>query len=264
VTERLREGTATSTAADKTVEVLDALGEHTRLADIAAAAGVPKATAHRILQVLVERGFARSTGTGDYFSGPRLLSMAGRVLRHLDLPGQVRPHLEELRRRTGRTVHLALLSGDEAVYAVKLEGDKPYRLASRVGMSLHLHSTSIGKAILAGLPEAAVVALAERTGLPRRTPATITDVPRLLAELAGIRARGWAEDHEENEVGVCAAGAAVVDHTGYVVGAVSAAALAYEVAAQSEREVGRQVVEAARLLSRALGAPSTIDLTGTG
>jgi IclR family transcriptional regulator, acetate operon repressor len=243
-----------SSAADKTVAVLDALSEHTRLADIAAAAGLPKATVHRILQAMVEQGFARSTGTGDYFSGPRLLSMAGRVLRHLDLPGQVRPHLAELHRGTGWTVHLALLSGDEAVYAVKIEADRPYRLTSRVGMSLQLHSTSIGKAILATMPDEQVVALALRTGLPGRTPRTITDVSGLLAELAEVRSRGWATDHEENELGVCAAGAAVVDHAGHVVGAISAATLAHEVGEFGD-EVGRQVVRAAREVSRALGGP---------
>jgi IclR family acetate operon transcriptional repressor len=242
------------TATDKTVEVLDALSEHTRLGDIAAATGLPKATVHRILQTMVERGFARSTGTGDYFSGPRLLTMAGRVLRHLDLPGQVRPHLEELQRRTSRTVHLALRSGDEAVYAVKIEAAKPYQLTSRVGMSLHLHSTSIGKAMLAAMPDEEVVALARRTGLPPRTPRTITDIDRLVGELARTRDRGWAEDHEENELGVCAAGAAVIDHTGHVVGAVSAATLAYE-AAGSDEEIGRQVAHAAREVSRALGNP---------
>lgn len=242
------------TATEKTVEVLDALSGHTRLGDIATAAGLPKATVHRILQTLVERGFVRATGTGDYFSGPRMLSLAGRVLRHLDLPGHVRPHLEELHRRTGRTVHLALLSGDEAVYAVKIEADKPYQLASRVGMSLHLHSTSIGKAVLAAMPDEEVVALARRTDLPARTPHTITDVAGLIEELARIRAQGWAEDHEENEIGVCAAGAAVFDHTGHVVGAVSAATLAYE-AIEPGDQVGRHVVHAAREISRALGRP---------
>jgi IclR family acetate operon transcriptional repressor len=236
---------------DRTVEVLDALSEHTRLAEIASATGLPKPTVHRILQSLVAHGFARSTGTGEYFSGPRLLSLAGRVLRHLDLPSQVRPHLQQLHRATGRTVHLALLSGDEAVYAVKIEADKPYQLASRVGMSLHLHSTSIGKAILAALPDDEVMAIAQRTGLPRRTPHTITEVPALLAELEQVRDRGWAEDHEENERGVVAAGAAVFDHTGHVVGAVSAATLTYE----ADQEVGEHVVHTAREISRALGSP---------
>jgi IclR family transcriptional regulator, acetate operon repressor len=201
----------------------------------------------------VARGLARPTGDGGYVAGPRMLALAGRVMHRLDLPAQVRPHLEELQLLTGRTVHLALLAGDEAVYAAKVESGKPYRLASRVGMSLHLHCTSIGKAMLAAMTDEQVVALAGRTGLPRHTPNTITDAAGLLADVAGTRSRGWAEDHEENEAGVCAAGAAVFDHTGQVVGAVSAATLTYEAAEPSNAQVGPYVVETARQVSKALG-----------
>lgn len=241
-------------AADKAFEVLEALVEHSRLTDIATATGLPKATVHRILRVMVARGLARPTGDGGYVSGPRMLALAGRVMHRVDLPAQVRPHLDELQRRTGRTVHFALLTGDEAVYVAKVDSGKPYRLASRVGMSLQLHCTSIGKAILAALPDDEVAAIAARTGLPQRTPNTITDASRLLAEVAVTRARGWAEDREENEAGVCAAGAAVFDHTGQVVGAVSAVTLTYEAVAQPNDQVGPLVVEVAREVSRALGA----------
>ncbi|WP_282706732.1 IclR family transcriptional regulator, partial [Glycomyces tenuis] len=134
---------------------------------------------------------------------------------------------------------------------------KPYRLASRVGMSLALHCTSIGKAVLASLPDEEVRKVARRTGMPRRTPNTITDPDRLLDELATVRARGWAEDHEENEIGVCASGAAVVDHTGEVIGGISAVALAHEATGSDER-LGREVVRAARAVSRALGSPSEV------
>jgi IclR family transcriptional regulator, acetate operon repressor len=243
-------------AVDKAFDVMEALVEHSRLADIAAAANLPKPTVHRILRVMVERGLARPTGDGGYVSGPRMLALAGRVMHRLDLPAQVRPHLEDLQLRTGRTVHLALLSGDEAVYVAKVEGDKPYRLASRVGMSLHLHCTSIGKAMLAAMGDDEVAGIAARTGLPRRTPRTITDVGTLLAEVGATRARGWAEDHEENEAGVCAAGAAVYDHTGRLIGGVSAATLVLEAGVKN---VGPEVVAAARQISKALGLPAGFD-----
>jgi IclR family transcriptional regulator, acetate operon repressor len=240
-------------AIDKAFEVMEALGEHSRLADIAAATGLPKATVHRILRVMVDRGLAVPTGNGGYACGPRLLVFAGRITHRLDLPGRARPHLEELQRRTGRTVHLALLAGDEAVYVAKVEGDKPYRLASRVGMSLHLHCTSIGKAMLAAMGDDQVAEIAARTGLPRRTPHTITDVAALLAEVAATRERGWAEDHAENEAGVHAAGAAVFDHTGTLLGAISAATLAFDAAPNDE--VGPDVVATARQISKLLVYP---------
>lgn len=239
-----------ASAADKTLVVLEALADHSRVADIAAATGLPKPTVHRILQTLVQHGFARSDGKGSYVGGPRILSLAGRFLQRLDIAEQVRPILRDLQERTGWTVHLALLSGDEAVYVAKLEGANPYTLASRVGMSLRLHCTSIGKAILATMSDEDVLALLDRTGMPARTEHTLTDGAALLADLATVRTRGYAEDHEENEAGVCAVGAAVFDHTGDVFGAVSAAALVH----QAGDVRGALVAEAAAAVSRSLGA----------
>lgn len=241
-----------ASAADKTLVVLEALADHTGVADIAGHTGLPKPTVHRILQTLVQHGFARSDGKGSYVGGPRILSLAGRFLQRLDIAEQVRPILRDLQERTGWTVHLALLSGDEAVYVAKLEGTHPYTLASRVGMSLRLHCTSIGKAVLATMSDDDVRALLARAGMPARTEHTLTDQAALLADLATVRTRGYAEDHEENETGVCAVGAAVFDHTGDVFGAVSAAALVHQAGEGEAR--GALVVEAAAAVSRSLGA----------
>ncbi|MDG4822987.1 IclR family transcriptional regulator [Asanoa sp. WMMD1127] len=240
-------------AADKAFDVLEALVEHDRLADIAQVTGLPKATVHRILRVMVDRGLAQPTGDGGYRCGPRMVALAGRVMRSVDLADRVAPSLAALRDRTGHTVHLALKAGDEAVYVAKLDAGKPYQLASRVGMSLHLHSTSIGKAILATLTDAEVGELAGRTGLPARTPHTITALPDLLAEIARTRRRGWAEDHEENEPGVGACGAAVRDHTGAAIGGISAVALTHDLDG-GYADLGHAVIAAAHQVSRALGA----------
>lgn len=244
-------GEAPRSAADKTLVVLEALAEHSRVADIAKSTDLPKPTVHRILQTLVRHGFARSDGQGEYTGGPRILSLAGQFLQRLDVAEQVRPILRDLQERTGWTVHLALLSGDEAVYVAKLEGAQPYTLASRVGMSLRLHCTSIGKAILATLPDDEVRALLSRAGMPGRTEHTLTDETALLTDLAETRRRGYAEDHEENETGVRAVGAAIFDHTGGVLGAVSAAALVYQDEPVGNR--GELVMRAAADVSRALG-----------
>ncbi|MQA08854.1 MAG: helix-turn-helix domain-containing protein [Pseudonocardiaceae bacterium] len=242
-------------AADKTLCVLEALADHSRIADIVASSGLPKATVHRILQTLVRRGFARTDGQGEYVGGPRILSLAGRFLQRLDLAEQVRPLLRDLQERTAWTVHLALLSGDEAVYVAKIEGVKPYHLASRVGMSLRLHCTSIGKAILATMPDDEVRALVRRTGMAARTPNTMTEEDALLRDLTAVRQRGYAEDHEENEAGVRAVGAAVFDHTGQVIGGVSAAALVYHAGEDDPAEVrGELVMRAAEEVSKVLGA----------
>lgn len=244
------------TAADKTLDVLEALAEHRSVAGISGATSLPKPTVHRILQTLVERGFARSLGRGSYTSGPRILTLVGSHQREGDLPDQARPVLEALREETDWTVHFALLSGDEAVYAAKLEADKPYRLASRVGMSLALHSTSVGKSVLATLPDESVLALLKRTGMPARTERTHTDPARLLGELTAVRERGYAEDREENESGVVAVGAPVLDHSGAAVGGMSAVTLSSFTDEETLTRCGRAVAAAAKRFSLTLGAPS--------
>ncbi|MDA0565046.1 IclR family transcriptional regulator [Streptomonospora sp. S1-112] len=248
-------GREKETVTDRTLDVLEALAHTSRLADIAAATDLPKPTVHRILQRMVARDFVRTDGQGHYTGGPRVLSLAGRYMRQLDLPQRSYPVLNRLQQSTEWTVHLAVLTGDEAVYAAKLEGSKPYHLASRVGMQLALHCTSVGKAMLARLPEDRVRALLARTGMPPRTPNTITDEERLRAELEAVRARGYAEDREENELGVHAVGAAITDYTGEVVAGVSAAALVHLPTEGTAAWRGEQVAAAAREISGLLGAP---------
>ncbi|WP_049577413.1 IclR family transcriptional regulator [Streptomyces sp. SBT349] len=254
---------ARRTAADKTLDVLEALAEHHSIAGLSEATRLPKPTVHRILRTLVERGFARQTDHGSYASGPRILTLIGRHQRGADLSDRVRPALEELQKRTNWTVHFALLAGHEAVYAAKLEGDRPYHLASRVGMSLPLHSTSVGKSMLACLPEDTVRALLTRAGMPARTARTHTTPRALFAELEAVRRRGWAEDDEENEEGVIAVGAPVFDHVGQVIGGISAAALNHPADTDAMAACGRAVAATARNVSLTLGAPlHRSDLTG--
>lgn len=239
---------------DKALTVLEALAEHRRVTDIAAGTGLPKSTVHRILQSLVGWGFARADGTGGYLPGPRILTLAGKVMSRFDPAQHADSALQSLRDRTGFTVHFAVRSGDEAVYVRKLEGLGPYQMASRVGMSMSLHSTSIGKAILSRLRDEEVTAIVSRTGLERRTPHTITDTPALLRHLAEIRERGHSTDDEENEAGIRCVGAPVFDHTGTVMGGISISGLAFELT-PDDRPLATEVITAAREVSLALGAP---------
>jgi hypothetical protein len=134
----------------------------------------------------------------------------------------------------------------------------PYQMPSRVGMSLRLHSTAIGKAILAELSDDEVLAVAGRTGLVRLTPNTLTSDEDLLAHLEGVRARGYAIDDEENEPSIRCVGAAVFDHTGQVLGGISVSALAMDMTRETLETLAPEVMSAAREVSLALGAPITL------
>ncbi|GAA2877620.1 IclR family transcriptional regulator [Actinoplanes cyaneus] len=239
---------------DKTLAVLEALAEHHRVTDIAAATGVSKSTAHRILQALVTWGFARPDGLGSYEPGPRILTLAGRVMQRFDPARQASGALHALCEATGFTTHFAIRSVDEAVYVDKQEGRRPYQMPSRIGMSVALHTTAIGKAVLAELSDAEVLAICRRTGLAPRTPRTLTSEEDLLAHLAGVRALGYAIDDEENEPGIRCLGVAVFDHTGQVLGGISVSTLAMDMDLPGLRSRAPEVIAAARDVSAALGA----------
>ena len=239
---------------DKTLAVLEALAEHHRVTDIAVATGVSKSTVHRILQALVLWGFARPDGLGSYEPGPRILTLAGRVMNRFDPARQASGTLRALSEATGYTTHFAIRSADEAVYVDKQEGRHPYQMPSRIGMGVALHTTAIGKAVLAQLGDEEVLAICRRTGLGQRTRSTLTSEEDLLTHLARVRALGYAVDDEENEPGIRCVGAAVFDHTGQVLGGISISTLAMDSTMAALETHAPDVMASARDVSAALGA----------
>lgn len=220
---------AAGSALEKSLRVLEAVaapgGPH-RLADVTAAAAVPKSSTFRILASLVDQGFVRQDADSRYGVGPRLRGLSALV--GAGEPASIGRILGDLRRATGQTVHLALHSGRTITCIRKLESEEqPFRTASRVGMRMPLHTTAIGKSILALLPAEEVRELIDATGLPRRTPHTLTTARALHAQLAAVRARGFALDDEENEPAIRCIGAAIPGPGGRPVGGVSVTAVAF-------------------------------------
>ncbi|MFF4445125.1 IclR family transcriptional regulator [Streptomyces sp. NPDC001502] len=226
---RAGRSSAAGSAVEKSLRVLEAVaapgGPH-RLADVTAAAAVPKSSTFRILASLIDQGFVRQGADSRYGVGPRLRGLSALV--GAGEPAGIGHILGELRRATGQTVHLALQSGHTITYIRKLENeDQPFRTASRVGMRMPLHTTAIGKSILALLPDEEVRELIGATGLPRRTPHTLTTARALDAQLAAVRAQGFAVDDEENEPAIRCIGAAIPGPAGRPVGGVSVTAVTF-------------------------------------
>ncbi len=172
-----------------------------RLGALAEQSGVPKSTAHRLLAVLVSEGWASGHEGGSYELGPRARAFAAAAMRDA-VNSSVDAVLQELSDEIGQTVHLGLAAGDHFIYTHKVDGPHGFGIASRVGMKQFLHSTAIGKCILASMSDQEVTDLAQRAGLPSRTPRTHTTLQPLLLDLAEIRGRGYALDEEENELNI--------------------------------------------------------------
>ena len=130
------------------------------------------------------------------------------------------------------------------------------RFAANLGRHEHLHSSAVGKAMLSLLPESTVHEIAAATGLPAKTPHTIVDAAALMRDLATVRRRGYAIDDEEDNEGVFCVGAAVLDHAGNCLGAISVTGLKLDLPAWRIEQLGETVREHAVGISAELGAPA--------
>jgi DNA-binding IclR family transcriptional regulator len=244
---------ASASASEKTLLVLEAAFTHSRFTDIVDATGLAKATTHRILATLVERRFVTLDTDGGYVPGPKILSLAGRALERVDVSAIVRPFVEALVAKVHCTVHVGMANGDEMLYLVRTDSDKPYRMPSRVGHSIPMHSSGIGKAILASFSDDELERFVARAGLPGRTEHTLTTIEQLRAELADVRRTGYALDREENVPGVVCVAAPVRDHTGSVRYGISISTITLEHSLEQIEAMSGDAVATADAISEALG-----------
>lgn len=186
---------------DRVCAVLNLLQESidgVTLKEVADAADLPKSSAFRYLWTLEKNRYVeRDTESGLFRIG---LGFLGMQSRHLEvLRERVRPSLEKLRDTLDETTNLGVLDGHHVIYLEIIESRRSVRLAASRGSHDPLHSTALGKAIAAHLPEARVRELLEQAGMPHRTADTITDIDDYMAELAKVRRLGYAVDNRENE-----------------------------------------------------------------
>jgi IclR family acetate operon transcriptional repressor len=248
---------------DRALDLLEALAEAPAdaplgVSEVARRAGVTKSAAFRILANLERRGYvSKDAVSARYTLGTRLVYLGERSLGAIDLRAAARPALEALQQRFGETVNLGVREGAEVVYVDMIESSHGLRMAARVGGRDHLHSTALGKTILAFLPPAERDHLLHAPGgLPARTERTITDPVMLRAELERVRERGIAEDRDENEVGARCLGAPIFDHRGVVVGAISLSAPDSRLDDARAAEVAAAVRAEATAVTRRLGGQS--------
>ncbi|MFJ5218559.1 IclR family transcriptional regulator [Streptomyces sp. NPDC088354] len=186
-------------AFDLLERMADAGGE-VGLSELSTSSGLPLPTIHRLMRTLVDCGYVRQQPNRRYALGPRLIRLGETASRLLGT--WARPYLAELVDATGETANMALLDGDEVVYVAQVPSRHSMRMFTEVGRRVLPHSTGVGKALLAQVPPEEVRALLARTGMPAATERTITEPDAFLAELAHIRAQGYAVDDNEQEMGV--------------------------------------------------------------
>lgn len=214
---------------------------------------IPKSTTSYLLHTLLTRGYLVREEDGIYRLGMKLLALGGQALRGIELREVALPNLRRLTAETQTTAHLAVLEGTEAVYIERVPSPGFIQMDTWVGRRMPLHSTSVGKVLLAFLPPAEADALFQSIGLPRFTPRTIVTLSRLKQELQRIRESGVAVDNEENTPGVRCIAAPIFGTNGRVLAALSLTGPVQHITEDRVGKIVEKVKDAARQLTQALG-----------
>lgn len=195
-----RGGVQSVTRALDILDVVAGEGGRMALGGIAASCDMPLTSVHRLVRTMVERGYLRQLQDKQYALGARLAALGS--VASTQVGRRTQAILANLVDELGETANLAVLSGDRAEYIAQVPSAHQMRMFTELGRRVPLHSTGVGKAILAQLPQRQVEAIIERNGMPRQTEHTVTTLTALLASLDRIRADGLAVDDQEQEIGV--------------------------------------------------------------
>ena len=211
-----------SQTVERALRVLESIAKEPRtIEEVAELMGVHPSTALRSLQVLEARRLVVRDSRHVFRLGSGLFALANEALEKVDLRSTAEPHLNQLNRDVGHTVHLAILEGDQIIYVDKRESLNPVRMWSRIGNVAPMHCTAVAKAIVAFLPRSEQERLAGLVTYEPFTKNTITSADRFLAELEATAERGFALDHLEHEDFVNCMGAPIRGASGEILGSVS-------------------------------------------
>ncbi len=238
----------------------DARSPHMSLIEICSEVGIHKSKAFSILFTLQKFGLVQKNSDGKGFAlGPGLVTLSRRVLDNLNVPRLADPVLEKLANKAGGTAILGLIEGKGVFVAAKQEGNHDIGYTIRIGNRFPLTYGSHGKAIAAFLPPAELEKLLQQKKLYFYGESGSVNRQKLDKELAQIRRDGFALDIGEMRPGLNAAAAAVFGAGAKPVGYIVVIGIASEEAA---RQLGPAVAQAARGLSRRLGADMKLVASG--
>lgn len=240
------------------IRAFDAANPLMTLSEVAARTGLTRATARRFLHTLVELGYVRTDGK-TFALTALVLQLGYSYLSALSLPQLAQPHLEELSRTLGESTSAAVLDGADIFYVARVATRRIMTVGITVGTRFPAYATSMGRVLLAGLPDAKLREYLDAVELKPLTPRTIGTREALAAELDKVRAQGWCLLDQELELGLMSVAAPVRNAAGKVVAAVNVSLQAQNVAAQADPaayldSVREEIVRTAGLISADISA----------
>jgi IclR family pca regulon transcriptional regulator len=190
------------------------------LSDVARATGFTRATARRFLLTLSELGYVSATD-GHFSLCPRVLELGYSYLSSLGLPELAPPHMERLVAQVNESSSISVLDDTDIVYVVRVPTRRIMSITLSVGTRLPAYATSMGRVLLAALPEAELDVRLNRIEIRPLSAHTIKDVATLREVLGRVRRQGWAAVDQELEEGLRSLAVPIHDASGAVVAALN-------------------------------------------
>ncbi len=196
----------------RAADILRALGKHQdglTLGEIAQIVGLPRSTVQRIVKALEDVNLViAASAAGGVRLGPALIALAASA-KEFSIEEFARPIIQQLSRDTGETIDLAILGTDKAVVVDQIAGTHPLVAVSEKGSSLPLHCSASGKVLLAMMPQERLAKILSRLAFTPLTPNSAASRQQLEHEIEVVRRDGFAYDHEEFRLGICAVAAGI-------------------------------------------------------
>jgi DNA-binding IclR family transcriptional regulator len=245
---------------DRALEILETLAEEGRsmgVTELGQRVGLNKSTVYRLLSTLAEWGYVeKSRKDNKYKLGLKIIDLGSLVLNSIELITEALPYLNELKKKSQQPVHLARLEDGQVVYMEKVDVITSIRMYSQIGRRVPAHSTALGKVMLAHMNVAEVEEIISTRGLWAVTPKTITDKQRFMEELRNVKAKGYALDDQENEMGIRCLAAPIIDYRCKVIAAVSTSGTLELFTYEKLEELKQHVMDTAHNISIRLGFKS--------
>lgn len=239
------------------VDTIDYIAKSNRgvgVRELARALRLTRGTASRVLYSLNFCGLLRrDENQSRYVLGSKILELASGHLRSLSIGEVARRHMVALSLDSGETVFLGILDRDHVTIIDRIDSTQPLRMASELGVREPAYCTALGKILMADLSDEACREVLEGQQFEPHTAKTLTSRDEVLARIAEAREKGWALDDEEFFEGVRCIAAAIRDHDGRVVAAVSVGGPLFRLRDDKLQAVAQRVRAAAAAISRDLG-----------
>ena len=190
------------------------------LSEVARIAGLTRAAARRFLLTLVSLGYMNQAD-GRFSLSPRVLELGYAYLSSLTLPEVAAPHMEALVASVNESSSISVLDGTEIVYVARVPTRRIMSITLAVGTRLPAYATSMGRVLLAGLPDAALETRLAQLEMRPLSARTITEVDTLRVVLDQVRHQGWAAVDQELEEGLRSLAVPIHDAAGIVVAALN-------------------------------------------